>query len=114
MRDYKLVEIVGKNIAAQRQRLGISQKELAVRLGITQDAMNRMEKGIIAPKMSRLPDLATALTCTVPFLFRSHDEETTELAEAIAIILKTLPHDGQIALRELVENTARVMLMRVK
>ncbi|MDR2744644.1 MAG: helix-turn-helix domain-containing protein [Desulfovibrio sp.] len=114
MRDFKLAEIVGKNISAQRQRYGISQKELAARLGITQDAMNRMEKGIIAPKMSRLPDLADALNCTVPFLFRDHGEESTELAEAIAAILRILPHDGQIALRELVEHTARVMLMRVK
>ena len=114
MCEYKLAEIVGRNISDQRQRLRISQKELAVRLGITQDAMNRMEKGIIAPKMSRLSDLADALNCTVAFLFRSQDEETTELAEAIATVLKTLPYDGQIALRELVEHTARVMLMRVQ
>ena len=46
----KLVEIVGQNIASRRKQLGLSQKELAIRLDMTQDALNRMEKGHIAPK----------------------------------------------------------------
>lgn len=41
----KIVEIVGANIANRRRQLNISQKELAARLDITQDAMNRIERG---------------------------------------------------------------------
>ena len=62
----KLVEIVGQNIARRRKDLGLSQKELAIRLDITQDALNRMEKGHIAPKMSRLDEISMELNCTVP------------------------------------------------
>lgn len=105
-----LSEIVGENIGERRRKLGISQKELADKLGITQDAMARMEKGKIAPKMSRLQDIAANLQCTVGSLFRTQDEAAEERAAIIGDILKTLPPDGQEALVELVAAAARVML----
>lgn len=105
----KLVEIVGKNISARRRELGMSQKELAIRLDITQDALNRMEKGHIAPKMSRLEEIAAELKCTVPFLFRTNHASLQERATTIADILATLPENGQEALVRLVAETASVM-----
>lgn len=104
-----LTEIVGANIAERRRRLGLSQKELADRLNITQDAMTRMEKGRIAPKMGRLQDIAANLECTVGYLFRTHDDAMEERAATIADILQTLPPAGQEALVELVASAARVM-----
>lgn len=108
----KLAEVVGQNIAKRRKLLGLSQKELAIRLDITQDALNRMEKGRIAPKMGRLEDIATHLACTVPFLFHRDSEALQERAAAIAEILGTLPPDGQKALLNLVAEAARVMNIR--
>lgn len=105
----KLVEIVGQNIARRRKELGFSQKELAIRLDITQDALNRMEKGHIAPKMSRLEEIAMELHCTVPFLFRRDHASLQERAATIAEILATVPETGQQAIINLVEETARVM-----
>lgn len=110
MADKKLSIVVGENISERRRRLGLSQKELADRLDITPDAMARMEKGKIAPKMGRLNDVAAHLHCTVGYLFREHDEDTEERAAMIADILKTLPPEGQEALVELVASAARVML----
>lgn len=109
MSEVNLAAVVGENISEMRRRLGLSQKELAERLEITQDAMARMEKGKIAPKMSRLPVIANTLGCTVAYLFREHDEATEERASTIADILKALPPDGQEALVELVASAARVM-----
>lgn len=114
MADHTLAETVGKNIAERRRRLGLSQKELADKLDITQDAMARMEKGKIAPKMSRLPDVARNLQCSVGYLFRTHDEDTEEMAATIADIFKPLPKDGQEALVELVASAARVMLRKTE
>ena len=113
MPDKKLAEIVGENISERRRRLGLSQKELADRLEISQDAMARMEKGRIAPKMGRLQDIADNLQCTVSYLFRTHDEATEERAASIADILKTLPAVGHEALVELVASAAKVMQANV-
>ena len=109
MPDSKLSEIVGENIVKQRRKLGLSQKELAEKLTITQDAMARMEKGKIAPKMARLQTLADILQCPVAYLFRTQDEAAEERAATMTDILKTLPADGQEALVELVASAARVM-----
>lgn len=114
MSDRKLAEIVGENISERRRKIGLSQKELADRLGISQDAMTRMEKGKIAPKMSRLDDIAKNLHCSVGYLFRRHGEGTEELCATITEVLVTLPLEGQEALLELVTNVARVMKMNFK
>lgn len=109
MAKSELAKIVGENIANRRQRLGFSQKEFAQKLGITQDAMVRMEKGAIAPKMDRLEVIAELLQCPAAYFFRRHNEATDEKAATIVDILKTLPEDGQEALVELVASAARVM-----
>lgn len=105
----KLAEIVGKNISERRKKLGLSQKEFAIKLDVTQDALNRMEKGRIAPKMSRLETIAELLKCPVSYLFRSQDDALQARAATIADILGTLPETGQEVLVELVAETARVM-----
>lgn len=65
MAENKFALIVGENISDRRRRLGLSQKKLAERLEISQDAMARMEKGRIAPKMGRLQDIADTLQCSL-------------------------------------------------
>ena len=105
----KLAEIVGKNILYRRKEIGLSQKELAGKLGITQDALTRMEKGRIAPKMSRLADITSVLQIPVSYLFRSHDDMLAERTATIADILATLPDSGQEAMINPVAEVARVM-----
>ena len=104
-----LAVIVGRNILRHRLKHDVNQAELANRLGITQDAMSRMEKGKIAPKMSRLPEIANALGCTVSSLFREQSTDTEERAAAIAEILGGLPAEAQDALVELVAVAANIM-----
>ena len=105
----KLAEIVGQNILARRKQIGLSQKELAGKLCITQDALTRMEKGRIAPKMSRLEDMARILQIPVSYLFRSHDDLLAERAATIADIIASLSDEGQEAMINLVAEVARVM-----
>ncbi len=71
--------------------------------------MNRIERGRMAPKMSRLESIAEELKCPVSFLFRNPDDKNLETAGAIAEILAPLPSEGQQALLNLVADAARVM-----
>lgn len=87
----------------------MSQKELALAIDVTQDAMVRMEKGKIAPKMTRLQQIAEALECSVSYLFRTNDELTEERALLIAELMRPLPEDGQDALVDLVAMAVKVM-----
>ena len=71
-----------------------------------------MEKGKIAQKMSRIPELSAKLRCSPARLLLQHNETTEELAENVAGILKDLPPDGQAAVLELVAHAVQVMLRR--
>ncbi len=71
-----LSQRVGEKIALKRKKLGYTQVEVAAMLGIEQESLSRMEKGIIAPKFSRLEPLAEVLECSVLDLFRTENEST--------------------------------------
>ncbi len=51
----------GRALREMRQSAGLSQRELAERIGTTQSAVARMEKGIAQPKFCTLEKLAYAL-----------------------------------------------------
>lgn len=59
-----------------REAAGLTQTALAVRLGISRQAVNQWEAGATWPSAQLLPRLAFALGCQVSDLF-----EPTELAE---------------------------------
>lgn len=94
------------------QKKVISQADFADFIGIEQNSLARMEKGIIAPKLSRLPRIAEGLDCTVADLFRvtsqSGDTTLNAKAEAIAEMLNELSPEFQTIVLELVEKTVSV------
>jgi transcriptional regulator with XRE-family HTH domain len=63
---------LGQRIAAQRKAQGITQVELAERLGISQQAMNSFEKGRRRVPVSLLPLIAQTLETTLDALV-AHD-----------------------------------------
>ena len=109
MSTTELAVVVGRNISTARRRLGLTQAQLAERLDIGQDALSRMEKGLIAPKMGRLRELAAALGCSVADLFREPEEGERERAAAIVDMLRPLSPQAQEAILEAVAQMARVM-----
>ena len=109
MQDNELIKIVGESIATRRRRAGMTQEELAGKLGIASDTLSRMAKGRFAPKISRFRDIASALNCSVADLFRDADNNASARASTIAQILKPLPDWAQDALVELMAQAVRVM-----
>lgn len=57
---------LGEQIALIRTRNGLSQSELARRMGLHSQRINQLESGAIAdPRLSTVKALAIALGCTV-------------------------------------------------
>lgn len=63
---------MGRLIADRRKALNMTQKQLADRLGVTDRAVSRWERGVGAPEISLLPPLAAALNITTDELLGSH------------------------------------------
>ena len=60
---------IGEKIANRRKQLGMTQTELAVRLGTTKQTIGKYEKGIVTNiPLKRVVELAGALECTPEYL----------------------------------------------
>lgn len=48
---------------------GLSQDELSAKIGVNQTAVSQWERGVAFPSCEKLPELASALNCTIDALF---------------------------------------------
>ena len=56
---------VGKNIARLRERAGMTQTQLADRLGLAQASIAQWENGTTEPRLGKLDAIAEALGCQI-------------------------------------------------
>jgi transcriptional regulator with XRE-family HTH domain len=95
---------VAKAIRSLRQRSGLSQRQLALRMGVPRTYVSKIENEKATPTLSSLARLANALEVTVPDLLHecgpSREDEITELLT-----------DPFVA--ELVEFTSRLNTMQL-
>lgn len=56
---------VAERITSQFARANVSERAVAERTGISQPTLNRIKRGLRAPKLNELISLAGALGCTV-------------------------------------------------
>ena len=84
---------ISENIALLRRKKGITQEELAVALGVTNQAVSKWESGKCYPDMTLLPDMASFFDISIDELLGyehsnkkvSLDTEDTLLSQAIKI-----------------------------
>lgn len=108
-KQESLIKILGTNIAVRRKALGMSQEILAEKIGITQQALARMEQGKIAPKLTRLPELAGALQCTAAELVTAQECDTLEASRRLLAALEKVPAHKQEAFIQHVWLTVELM-----
>ena len=63
------------SIRERRSRLGMSQAELAERIGVNQTAVSQWERGIITPTLNKARKLAETLGCTIDELYAAESEK---------------------------------------
>jgi transcriptional regulator with XRE-family HTH domain len=64
----RAVSAIGDRIALRRKRLGLSQPELAQRLGKCRSTVSKWETGKAVPRLDEAPDVARALGCSLGYL----------------------------------------------
>ena len=58
----------GKKIAEARRSIGLTQKELAERVGVTAQAVSKWERGSSCPDIAILDEIADNLNISLPEL----------------------------------------------
>lgn len=71
----RLYLLLGRQIAHYRRKAGLTQEELAERTAYSVDFIGLVERGINAPTVERLEDIARAVGVEVWELFRPPDNE---------------------------------------
>jgi len=81
-------ETVGKHILECRKAIGMTQKELADRLNITDGAVSKWERGVNFPDIALLEPLAATLGTTVIELLSLENASNHEVATAMSDLSK--------------------------
>lgn len=92
--ETELARSVGKAIAQYRQAAQLTQDEVAERLGIGNEAVSRMERGIVVPTIVRLVELAEIFQCAASdFLAKTSTLATDQTYEIQRLLAPLDPHD---------------------
>ena len=75
-------KVISENIKVKRKEAGLTQDELAAKLGVTFQAVSKWETELCSPDILLLPDLADIFGCTIDALFsRKTVRDTTPEAK---------------------------------
>ena len=76
----------GKVVRAARRQAGLTQRELAERVGTTQSAVARWETGVESPRLDTLSSLLRACGIEGDLTFRRHDDvDRAQIREHLAL-----------------------------
>lgn len=81
---------IGERIKKRREELGMSQSELAKRVGVTQGSIGNYETGVSNPKMELMPKIFDALKTDANYIFHEAVEvQKIELTFKETTMIKT-------------------------
>jgi transcriptional regulator with XRE-family HTH domain len=110
LKHKKVAKMVGAAVARYRTEAGLTQEEVAEKMGIGNEAVSRMERGAVLPTVARLFEFAELFGCRViDFMFGASDR-TEDQASEIALLIEDLnPED-----RELMVGMVKTLAARLK
>ena len=100
----RLAEVVGQAIARHRVASGLTQEQVAEQLGIGNEAVSRMERGLVMPNVARLAELADIFECEAADLLTKASSRTSDQAKYMGQLLARLNSNDRAMVVEIVER----------
>ncbi len=104
---------VGQAIEQARTRAGLTQEEVAERLGIGPEGVSRIERGVVHASAWRLVELAEILGCRVASLLSEASDASIDQQDALHAILEGLAPDDRAHVIAIAGQTAAHLRRRV-
>lgn len=95
---------IGNCIAKRRVAAGLTQDQVAEKLGIGYEAVSRMERGISIPTVIRLAELAEIFSCGIQELLIESSSRPDDQAEQIKMMLLELNAKDRKIILETLHN----------
>lgn len=107
--EKQLAAVVGRAIARQRKRCGLTQNEVAEKLGVSFDVVSRTERGIVMPNIARLMRLAAIFDCETAELLTETSTRSSDQASRMADLIADLSHAERLLIMSMVEQLVAYM-----
>ena len=104
--ERRLAEAVGRAIAKRRTACGLTQEQVAERLGIGVEAVSRMERGVALPTVVRLAQFADIFECNIAEIVTQTSSWAMDQAAHLAGVLSRLGGADRAMVVEIVETLA--------
>ncbi|MCW0090583.1 helix-turn-helix transcriptional regulator [Burkholderia pseudomallei] len=102
----QLAVVIGRAIAKHRVASGFTQEQVAEALGIGNEAVSRMERGLVMPTVARLVELADLFECNAADLLTEVSGRTSDQAKYVVQLLAKLGGNDRAMVVEIVERLA--------
>ncbi|KAE8760839.1 helix-turn-helix domain-containing protein [Paraburkholderia madseniana] len=100
----RLAEAVGRAIAKHRAASELTQEQVAEQLGIGNEAVSRMERGLVMPTVARLVELAEIFDCDIADLLTEVSSRSSDQAKHLAGLLAGVGVRDREMIVEIVER----------
>lgn len=110
--EKRLADVVGQAIAGQRLRSKLSQEQVAERLGVGNEAVSRIERGIVMPNIERLMELAEIFGCEAAELLTEASARSEDQARHLHFLLSALDGDDRKLVMGVVESLVERLARR--
>jgi transcriptional regulator with XRE-family HTH domain len=101
-----LAGVIGRAIAKRRTESDYTQEQVAELLGVGNEAVSRMERGVVMPTVARLVELADIFECDAADLLTEASSRTTDQAKHLSQLLSKLSGNDKAMVIEIVERLA--------
>jgi transcriptional regulator with XRE-family HTH domain len=108
----QLAGVVGRAIARQRMAANLTQEQVAEQLGIGNEAVSRIERGVVMPTIGRLVELAEIFQCETSDLLTEASNRSSDQANYLIRLLSKLSHNDRTMVVEIVERLAARLVRR--
>lgn len=99
-----LAKELGKRISRKRVEANITQEQVAERLGIGNEAVSRMERGVAIPNAVRLVELAEILNCRTDELLHGSSHRLSDQIAYLEAILTNVSREDRLLLIGVMET----------
>lgn len=108
-RHRQIAASLGASIARKRATRQLTQEQVAEHIGVGNEAISRIERGVVLPPLIRLYEMAELFGCRVDELLLEASDRASDTAAAIAVHMSQLsPTDRELVLNLVVQLSERL------
>ena len=94
---------LGKRIAEELKKTGMTQKEFAARVGVKEDVMSRYISGDRDPKPETIANIATVLRTTSDYLLGIENDGSFNHIQVCRLLARNAPNMTEKEKKELID-----------